>query len=59
MLKVKNIQEWNKLSKMFNEISDSYYRFPMKYKKELERNFNIDSGTDYANYIFAIGNIEY
>ena len=55
---VKAFDKWIKINDMWEAIAESYYHFSMSYKKELFNNFNIDSGTDYANYILNTGNIE-
>jgi len=54
----KAFDKWVKINDMWEEIAEGYYNFSLGYKKELFNNFNIDSGTDYANYILNIGNIE-
>jgi len=51
--------EWLKIHKMWEELAEHYYQFSLKFKRKLKENYNIDSGTDYANYIFAIGEIEH
>lgn len=51
--------KWIKTHKLWEELTKHYYQFPLKFKKELEEDYNIDSGTDYANYIFAIGELEH
>lgn len=40
--------------KVFDDIAGSYYHFDKKYKNKLEDNHNIDSGYDYACYLFSI-----
>jgi len=59
MLKVRSFKAWTRLREAWEQLSQDYYFFPLAYKKTLEKYYNIDSGTDYANYIFAIGEIEY
>jgi len=59
MLQAKTFDNWKQLNDMWNEIADNYYAFSQKKKNELYDKFNIDSGHDYADYIFNIGNIEY
>ena len=51
--------DWKALNSMWNELSEVYYNFKQSYIKELRDNFNIDCGTDFANYIVNIGNIKY
>jgi len=49
--------KWDKTNQAWNEIANSYFGFTRKYRKQLFENYNIDSGTDFANYIFNIGDI--
>ena len=43
---------WFKLNILHQTIADLYCGFDQKKKKDLEIEFNIDSGTDYADHIF-------
>jgi hypothetical protein len=51
--------KWDKISQVWNELAETYFNFNKKYQKELFANYNIDCGTDYANYIFNIGDIKW
>ena len=56
---LKNFDSWLNIHELWQELAEHYYNFSLKFKKELERNYNIDSGTDYANYMFYVGEIEH
>lgn len=55
----KVFDKWTKLSQMWDELAEHYYKFPREFQVELEENYNVDSGHSYADYIFAVGNIDY
>ena len=38
-------------NKQWEMIAKDYNNFTMKFKKELEDNYSIDCGTDYADFI--------
>lgn len=59
MRKKRLVGTWYDLNEMYRQLSTDYYSFNLKYKKYLNDNFAIDSGTDYANYIFSLGCIDY
>ena len=54
---MKKLTKWEKINQAWNELADAYFHFHNSYKKYLEINYSIDCGTDYANYIFAVGDI--
>ena len=46
--------EWKKRMDVWEEISESYYYFRKEHIATLRLNYNIDSGKDYADYIFNL-----
>lgn len=56
---MKKLTKWEKISQVWHELSEAYFFFAKTYKTYLYRNYNIDCGTDYANYIFNIGDIKW
>jgi hypothetical protein len=44
---------WFKLNNLHREIENIYYIFSKNFKNDLFDNYSIDSGTDFAEYIFA------
>jgi len=43
---------WFKLNKLYNKLSlEIYYDLPKRKKKQLEDDYNIDCGKDYADYL--------
>jgi len=54
---MKKLTKWEKVNQAWEELAEAYFQFKPKYQKELYRNYNIDCGTDYANYIFNVGEI--
>lgn len=50
---------YEKLHQAWEEIAASYKEFKTLYKKSLFNNYNIDCGTDYANYFFNCLGLEH
>ena len=55
---MRKLNKWEKINMVWGEIANGYFEFTRRYKKQLYENYNIDCGTDYANYIFNIGDIK-
>jgi hypothetical protein len=43
---------WYSLDILHKQLADNYFGFSREKKKDLEIEFNIDCGTDYADHIF-------
>ena len=50
---------WKVVHDLWETLAKEYIKFNNRYKKELLENYNIDCGTDYANYIFNSLNIKH
>ena len=48
---------WFKLNVLHQHLGNEYIWFVIQKKKELLNNYNIDSGTDYADHIFNIAEL--
>lgn len=57
MVKSETFEDWKQINEAWERLAKDYTHFSRAYKKELHQNFNTECGTDYANRIFAIGNI--
>jgi len=55
---MKKLTKWEKLNQAWEELAEAYFFFAKTYKQSLFENYNIDCGTDYANYIFNVGDIK-
>ncbi|MHA1787869.1 MAG: hypothetical protein ACTSXT_01450 [Candidatus Helarchaeota archaeon] len=53
------LKEWGYKHKFWVELTNHYKEFKPKFKQQLLKNYNIDCGIDYANYIFNNLKVKY